>query len=248
MFARSFTRLRCLAAAVAALFLAAASAEAGSVTALSNPFNQVATTTSQISGSTWFATGFTTGTSTDFLSLTGVKLSVATSGTVTTSNPVIKLFTGVSNPTTELATLSGSLITSASPVTATYAPTSSPLALLPNTSYWVVLSAEAGDQYSWYTTDETPVEQNGSGFSFISARRSLNAGSAWSNSVTAAAGAVSIEVAPVPEPSTIMLAGIGVAGALVIDRSRRQRSRRRQLAAGDVSLDDSESLDGTELN
>jgi hypothetical protein len=248
MFARSFTRLRCLAAAVAALSLAAASAEAASVTALGNPFNQVATTTSQISGTTWFATGFTTGTNADFLSLTGVKLSLATSGTVTTSNPVIKLFTGVSNPTTEFATLSGSPITSASPVTATYVPTSSPLSLLPNTSYWVVLSAEVGDQFSWYTTDENPVEQNGSGFTFISGKRSLNAGSTWNNSVTAGAGAVAIEVQAVPEPSTIMLAGIGVFGALVVDRSRRQRNRRRQLAAGDVSLDDSESLGGTERN
>jgi hypothetical protein len=99
-----------------------------------------------------------------------------------------------------------------------------PLTLSANTNYWVVLSATNGDQFGWYTADESPAEQNGSGFSFVNGARSLNGGSSWSANVLASVGAVSIQVVqPVPEPSTIMLAGIGVAGAIVIDRSRRRR-------------------------
>ncbi len=237
--------LRSAVAAIVALAVSATVAQATpvSITAFSNPFGQVATTNTTISGSNWFATGFNTGTSPDFLSLTSVKLSIANSGTLPSSNPIIKLFTGPGiDPATEIATLTGNSISSGSPVTATFTPSSSPLALSPNTNYWVVLSAVAGDQYGWYTTDENPSAQNGSGFSFVSGRRSTNAGSTWSNSVTAGVAAVSVEVLAVPEPPAIMLAGLGVVGVVVADRTRRLR-RARATTSGDDTAEDS-NLDG----
>lgn len=220
--------LRSLAAAAAVLTMAASPALATpvSLTAFGNPFGQVSTGNSQISGSNWFTTGFTTGTSTDFLSLTGVNLSLATSGTGSTANPIVRLFSGVSNPTTEIATLSGSPLSSIAPVTATFVPPTSPLALSPGTNYWVVMSAVGGDSYNWYTTDELPDQRNDSGFAFVAGRRSLNAGTSWSNNPLAQVGAVAIDVLAVPEPPTIVLAGLGVVGAVAADRSRRLRCTR----------------------
>jgi|688.fasta_scaffold91151_3 hypothetical protein len=236
--------LRSLAAVIAALVIttSAAKAELVSISAFSNPFNQVLTTNSTVSGSNWFTVGFTTGTSPDFLSLTGVKLSLATSGTTVSTNPIVRLFSGVSNPTTEVTTLIGSTLSSALPSTATFTPSSSPLSLSPGTNYWVVLSAGAGDAYGWYSTDENPAEQNGSGYSFVAGRRSTNAGSSWSNNVVVAVSAVSVEVLAVPEPPTIMLAGLGVVGVVVADRTRRLR-RSRVTSTGDEMANDS-NVDG----
>jgi len=226
------------------LVIFAAPSQAGpvSITAFSNPFSQVLTGNSTVSGSNWFTTGFTTGTSPDFLSLTAVKLSLATSGTTTTANPIVRLFSGVSNPTTQIVTLTGSTLSSSSPSTVTFLPPTSPLALSPNTNYWVVLSAGGSDAYGWYTTDEFPDQQNGSGYSFVAGRRSTNAGSTWSNNALAQVSAVAIDVVSVPEPSTIMLAGLGIAGVFVADRSRRLRQARG--TADDNGMADDSGIDG----
>jgi hypothetical protein len=142
--------------------------------------------------------------------------------------PVVRIFSGSVNPSAVVATLSGPTITNSFPAqTFTFTPPSVPLTLAANTNYWVVLSAAAGNQFGWYTADDSPSAQNGSGFSFVSGVRSLNGGTSWSTNVLASVGAVSVQVIqPVPEPSTIMLAGIGVAGAIVVDQSRRRRFRR----------------------
>jgi len=238
------SNLQSIAATIAALTItvSVARAEPVSISAFSNPFNQVLTGNSTVSGSNWFTVGFTTGTSPDFLSLTGVKLSLATSGTTVTANPVVRLFSGVSNPTTVVTTLVGSVLSSAVPTTMTFTPPSSPLVLSSETNYWVVLSDATGDAYGWYTTDEFPDQRNGSGFSFVAGKRSTNAGSTWSNNPLAQVSAVSVEVLAVPEPPTIMLAGLGVAGAVVADRTRRLR-RARAPASGDDVAEDS-NVDG----
>lgn len=229
-----------LAAVVAVLAIFAAPSQAGpvSITAFSNPFSQVLTGNSTVSGSNWFTTGFTTGTSPDFLSLTAVKLSLATSGTTTSTNPIVRLFSGVSNPTTQIATLTGSTLSSSLPSTVTFLPPTSPLALSPDTNYWVVLSAGGSDAYGWYATDESPDQQNGSGYSFVAGRRSTNAGSTWSNNGLATLSAVAIDVVSVPEPSTIMLAGLGIVGVAVADRTRRLR-RARATPSGHDNAEDS---------
>jgi hypothetical protein len=227
---RMFATARSLGLALVAMALAAPTTVAApiSVSALSNNFSTVSTGNSTVSGSTWFASGFTTGTGTSYLDLTGVNLSLALSGTSTSAVPVVRIFSGSVNPSAVVATLSGPTITNSFPAqTFTFTPPSVPLTLSANTNYWVVLSAAAGDQFGWYTADDSPSAQNGSGFSFVSGVRSLNGGTSWSTNVLASVGAVSVQVIqPVPEPSTIMLAGIGVAGAIVVDQSRRRRFRR----------------------
>lgn len=233
---RMFATARSLGLALVAIALVAPTAVASpiSVSAISNNFSTVTTGNSTVSGSTWFASGFTTGTSTSYLNLSGVNLSLAVSGTSTSAVPVVRIFSGNSNPTTLLQTLNGPAITNSFPAQSfTFAPSSVPLALSANTNYWVVLSAAAGEQYGWYTADDSPSEQNGSGFSFVSGVRSLNGGSSWGNNVLASVGAVSVQVVqPVPEPSTIMLAGIGVAGAIIVEHSRRRRFRRSEQHTG----------------
>jgi hypothetical protein len=250
MFVRSFTRLRFVAAAAAALALSAANAHAGVIAsdvAYANDFTDVGGFTASITGTTRFATGFTTGTSSQFLDLKGVRLSLKTSST--TSNPVIQIFSGTTGsltpsgfgpiPGTLLTTLSGPQITNTL-VAQTFSFTGN-LSLQPSTTYWVVLSANGSDDYLWQFSGVEPSEANSSGYFFVNGRRSFTGGATWSNNNTAATGM--IEVQAVPEPSTIMLAGIGVAGALVVDRSRRQRIRSRQRAAGDALLDESASAD-----
>jgi hypothetical protein len=205
------------------------------VSALSNNFSTVSDGNSTISGSTWFASGFTTGSSTSYLNLSGINLSLAVSGTASSAVPVVRIFSGSSNPTTLLQTLTGPTITNSFPAqTFTFAPSSVPLTLSANTNYWVVLSAAAGDQYGWYVANGTPIEQNGFGFSFVNGQLTTTGGSSWSQDFFASLGATSIQVVqPVPEPSTIMLAGIGVAGAIAIDHSRRRRFPRSGQHTGE---------------
>lgn len=223
-----FATARSLGLALLAMALAVPTTVAApiSVSALSNNFGSVASGNLTVSGSNWFASGFTTGTSTSYLNLTGVNLSLAVSGTASSAVPVVSIFSGSSNPTTAVATLNGPTITNSAPAqTFTFSPSSVPLTLSANTNYWVVLSAAAG-QFGWYFANGTPAEQNGSGFSFVNGQSSTNAGSSWSQELLPSLGATSIQVQAVPEPSTIMLAGIGVAGAIVVDHSRRRRFRR----------------------
>jgi hypothetical protein len=247
MFVRSFTRLRVVAAAVATLFLSASSAQATPVAAFSSDFADPAGLTLGITGSNQFATGFTTGTNPGFLDLKSVKLSLMS--TSATSNPVIRIFSGTTGlltsgssgpiPGSLLATLSGPQIP-ISEFSQNFTFTGN-VSLQPSTSYWVVLSASGADSYQWEFANDSPTALNDSGYSFVAGRRSTNNGASWNNNATAATGM--IEVQAVPEPSTIMLAGIGVAGALVVDRSRRQRIRSRQQAAGDSLLDESASAE-----
>lgn len=221
---RSFVRaFGALSLAISALALSATSARAGVV--LSNDFEDPAGFTLNISNTNSFATGFTTGANASFLDLTGVKLSLKTSST--SSAPVISIFsntvTGVGDvPGTLLATLTGPTITNT--LAAQDFLFTGNLSLSPNTNYWVVLSAsDPTSRYQWEFANSAPAEQNSSGYAAIAGRRKINAG-AWTNNTTASLGMVEIQA--VPEPSTLILAGIGMAGAVAVDSKRRQRRRR----------------------
>jgi hypothetical protein len=50
---------------------------------------------------------------------------------------------------------------------------------------------------------------------------------------------ISIPPEAVPEPSTILLAGVGLAGGLVVDQSRRHRRRKFAGQAGGLDNDSS---------
>lgn len=234
---RSFVRaFGALSLAISALALSATSARAGVV--FSNDFEDPAGFTLNISNTNSFATGFNTGTSSSFLDLKGVKLSLKTSST--SSIPVVSIFsntvTGVGNvPGTLLATLTGP-----GPITNTLASQdflfTGNLSLSANTNYWVVLSTtNASSRFQWEFANNPPAEANSSGYAALGGRRRINSGS-WTNNTTAEFGMVEIQA--VPEPSTLILAGIGMAGAVVVDSKRRRRRRRM----ADVSMAEAETV------
>jgi len=111
-----------------------------------------------------------------------------------------------------------------------------------NTNYWVVLSAGGSDSFQWEFANNAPTEANASGYAAIGGRRQATNVSNWSTNSTAADAMVEIQA--IPEPSTIMLAGIGVAGAVVVDCTRRRKIRDRAKTGGEKIESD---LDGLSL-
>ncbi|MEI8228040.1 MAG: PEP-CTERM sorting domain-containing protein, partial [Planctomycetota bacterium] len=93
--------------------------------------------------------------------------------------------------------------------------------LLPSTNYWVVLSAPASEAFGWYVSNAFPTQQNASGYAFTAGKSSSNSGGSWSDNPFAGFGAVSITA--VPEPSSIVLAGLGV---LAVGYQLRRRMKR----------------------
>lgn len=222
------TRVLGTTAAIAAISLCPLSARAGTV--YSNNF-PVGTTNTALSGLNTLATGFTTGTNVADLTIASIDLALAVSGTNDSATPVVQIFDGVANPTTLVATLSGAAVTNALPPQAyTFTP-SSPFTLTANTNYWIVAATSVGEM-GWYYSDNSPSAQNGSGYQFIGAKTSANGGTTYSNNFPAGAAYVSIQ--SVPEPSTLVLAGAGIATAVTLDTVRR---RRRKAAADSIGFE-----------
>lgn len=217
---RSFVRgFAALSLAISALALSATSARAGVV--FSNDFDDPAGFTLNITSSNSYASGFTTGTNASFLNLTGVKLSLKTSSTA--SVPVVSIYSNAvgNNPGSLLTTLSGPASITNTVTSADYL-FSGNLALSPFTSYWVVLStSDATSSYQWEFANDAPVEQNLSGYAALGGRRKTTG--SWGNNNSAADGM--LELQAVPEPSTIVMACIGVSGAVALDAKRRRRRR-----------------------
>lgn len=210
--------------AAAALVCLSVIGSAGPVSAeivLSNSFANVGTFNSTVSGSNYFATGFTTGTNANFLSLQSVNLSLATSGTAPTATPVVQLFSGSGSPTTLVGSFSSQSVTVTNPNSFAFNYLGS-ASLLPSTTYWVVMSATASEAFGWYLTNGSPTQQNASGYAFITGKSSADSGGSWSDNPLAGFGAVSITA--VPEPSSIILAGLGVLAAGFQLRRRMKRA------------------------
>lgn len=226
--------------ALAALLIAISTAKAGTV--FSSDFTDPAGFTQNItSGSNTYASGFTTGTASNFLDLTAVKLSLKSSSS--TANPIVRLFSstilsGTSIPNTALATLSGPTINNTlSSQTFTF---TGWYQMSPSTNYWIVISAAGSDSFQWETAGSPPTVANASGYSAIGGRRQANLSSNWTANTSASIGMV--EVQAIPEPSTIMLAGLGIVGVAVANRTRRLR-RARATASGHDTVEDS-NVDG----
>ena len=222
------TRFLGTAAAIAAISLCPLSARAGTV--YSNNF-PAGTTNTALSTLNTLATGFTTGTNAADLTISSIDLALAVSGTNDTATPVVQIFDGVANPTNLIATLFGNAVTNSlppQPYTFTF---SSPVTLTANTNYWIVAATSVGEM-GWYYSDNTPSAQNGSGYQFVAAKSSANGGTTYSNNFPAGAAYVSIQ--SVPEPSTLVLAGVGIATAVTLDTVRR---RRRKAAADSIGFE-----------
>jgi hypothetical protein len=174
-----------------------------------------------ISSTTFKAFGFTTGTSTDFLTFQSVTASLLKSGDGTQATPVVRLFTNVSsNPGTSLTTLAGTgPVTSSTP--ALFSFTGSQL-LSPSTTYWLVFSsANSGEQFS-INLQTQPAEQNSSGWATFGGRASADSGTTFGNS--SAMNDASVSVQAVPEPGTVGLAIAGLAACGLAFARRRMAS------------------------
>lgn len=82
------------------------------------------------------------------------------------------------------------------------------------TNYWI---SPVNSNVSWYLASGAPTQQNGSGYTFTSAKE--NTGSGWVNSST---NTWSISVSAVPEPSSLAIAGVGIAIAGITAVRRRR--------------------------
>lgn len=226
--------------ALAALLIAISTAKAGTVFS-SNFSAGDGFTLTTATGTNTYATGFTTGTDVNFLELSAVKLSLqAISGT---ANPVVRLFSsttvsGTKIPDSPLITLSGTTFSNVTPQTFTF---TGSYQMVASTDYWVVLSAAGSGSFQWENaSDNPPTEANTSGYAAIGGRRQANPVSSWTANLPASTALV--EVQAIPEPSTIMLAGLGIVGVAVANRTRRLR-RARATASGHDTVEDS-NVDG----
>lgn len=183
----------------------------------SNPAPSIINSQNTVNGPVQWATGFTT--SAAALPLVSVDLSFGVpSGSVT---PTVQLFgssSGTAPTGSALATLTSlSTVTGAGPTSYTFTPTS-PFNLAANTNYYVVVSAP-GSPFGWFQSSAAPTAQNGSGWTALPGVVSTNGGSTYSSTLGSQASYISV----VPEPSTLALAGIGMAALAGIEISRRSR-------------------------
>jgi hypothetical protein len=158
------------------------------------------------------AQGFTTGSSSQYLTVTSISLGLFATSTGTL-NRTVSIFSDSSG-------VPGSAVfTSAvTPVgnTGTYAFNFSNAVLSPSTSYWVVPEGPT----SWYlnNANTAPAGLNSSGYVSIGTKLQ-NTSSQW---VNATFPGYTVSVVAVPEPATVgLLAVAGLTGGLALVRRRR---------------------------
>jgi len=101
--------------------------------------------------------------------------------------------------------------------------TASGVTLAPNSAYWVVLKGpDSNTIFEWSFTDDNT--GSGAGFSTNWAY-SDNLGSSWNPSNTSPYQ-MRVSVQPVPEPSSVILAGLGLAAAVFASRRKARAARR----------------------
>ena len=99
-----------------------------------------------------------------------------------------------------------------------------PFSLAASTSYALVLSSDASEIKWGRNANATPIAS--SGFQYDGFRQSLDGGGTWSSASISTDNAVEINV--VPEPSTMLLFGMGAVGGLGIFVGRTTRGRARR--------------------
>lgn len=162
------------------------------------------------------AQGFTTGSSVDFLTLQTVSIGAFAESASAR---------GLAIYTNAVGDVPGTFVAGSSAVIVqakdTYTFNFGGVELDPSTSYWVVPQFNA--DWFWYQNEELvpPVGQNGSGYTFLGAKRSNNdLSGVWANT----SSAFSVSISAVPEPSSVIM-GIAGATGLVAFRLRRRMTQ-----------------------
>ena len=99
--------------------------------------------------------------------------------------------------------------------------TSAPFVLTAGVTYWFVLDGPSvANSLEWRATSPNTTPTASGGASFVGYRFSSNGGSTWTNS--AIFNAMSINAAPVPEPSTWAMVAAGAGMLLALKRAGRR--------------------------
>lgn len=160
------------------------------------------------------AQGFNTGTS-SLLDIQSVTLGLFLSNSGTSQNLSVSIYSDSSGSP-------GSILFGSQPVpvgnTGTYTFPFSGASLLASTSYWVVPEGPA----SWHldALDSSPAGLNSSGYSYTGTKR--NQPSIGWTTPSPNLTSYSVSVVAVPEPSAIVMAGIGIASAIWSLQRRRK--------------------------
>jgi len=95
-----------------------------------------------------------------------------------------------------------------------------PLTLEANTTYWLVLNDSSTRASFTETSSANLVLSGNGGFAFGDSYYSLDQGASWAKSSSYIPMFTIDSAAPVPEPSTLALAGLGGLGTLLLRRRR----------------------------
>lgn len=100
--------------------------------------------------------------------------------------------------------------------------------LIANNTYWVTvqdINASSGSYFSWLrnTADIAPSGLNSSGYTFPTggSLESSDGGATWSSYPSGAKLGITVEA--VPEPSSLVMAGLGIGGLAMLQWTRRRR-------------------------
>jgi len=163
------------------------------------------------------AQGFTTGTSN--LTVQSITLGLSATGTVSRT---VSLYSDASlAPSALLFTSSPVQVGDQNKYTFNF----SGADLAPGTSYWIV--PEAGSRWYLNFNETPPAVLNASGYAYLGTKRqTITSPGTWVNSSLP----YSVSIEAVPEPSSLVMAGLGIGGLAMLERTRRRRQARLQDA------------------
>jgi hypothetical protein len=190
--------------------------------------NQYFGSSTNLKATSWLAQGFNTGTTSTNLTVSSITL-----GLFGVSEGTVPLTVSIYSNDSFNGNVPGTLLHTSS-ITNVGGDGNYPFAftgadLAANTSYWIV--PNGGGSVAWYLrggATKVPTAQNSSGYSYVGTAGSLASTSSPSGPWSQGADNIisegyTVSITAVPEPSTIVMAGLGGLGLLAIERNRRRR-------------------------